>query len=783
MSSTLVKYTKTDFKKLVDTLETIKQYKDVVKIRKLLNFSASSKLRLFPDSGINNRLNHLLQIAKYAASRPEIIYGFEGETMHGTNIDFDLLTSHDGKVFIMWDFTTNPALIEEKSSVLEFQSENFIQELSDRNLHVTVRTRVKVVPQNSLFHISFKEDKSNLFDSTYKIIDSITEANINELEPLCETFINEYKKRSIDSTFPKLDKSIHMTNEDAASWVRIAQENSSITMADYEGMNHDITSFNKECYKVSRQLASLADTARVRNHILPTNTMEPRPVDKHDNSFALQNPIYRALYLIKQRAEEKQWFSVTTSFQLTRISPPKELFASDEYILEASWNESNNFSIIWNRSFVDSNLSSAIIRSNAKKNEKPKVEDFKEPEVALWNTEPEGWPADVETVWESVRSRIMNKKAKLASDSIVSKTLDVLNSNMQALERGVDFVLSVAADSTMKALAESALLNIIESQYEVAKGFATTINYAKRPFSYDIVYVAAYQCVMIKQRNATLESFKNGFYFLIYKSSQTFTESDVRRPFRIYGESFQTESSSFNRNTLAWALKKPFVHIMLTSWLVENRDKALAKDSFVEASFDSYNIININRDDFSTCAEQVRYLYVSTTGRGSVPNNILSKLKRFSPRNLYEIVYIGRMIKMAAALFALKSSSNLTWLRDEKLQNNHFNVAMPQDIGYHGDFNYTVSSFYICNVFNKFRYNVEVSEAICYEGLIEEDQIFRDALEMRKNEVLGLSKEVIIDGYETFWEILNNSYEDELTYALNISRDQPTRFTFSLTLL
>lgn len=767
-----------DLIKAKDVLDSLVSYDQIVELKKIIPHDIINKLRLTPSFEINSKLSHLYSVLEYAISKGESLIGVEGSSIHGTITDFDVLHKVSESDYIITDITHDERLFESKSHKINVQALKLEEELKELGIIVNVRGVVNVPISRKHFNIALPDDHKSLWDQAYKIIDSITPENIESCRTAAKMFLTAYED-ALDTEDIPPERSYKLDEDTAMLVSSAASKNDVNSMISFSRLRDANVEFVNNCIETAEKLAYQYRTNLVRTWELKYNCCQAKS-DKTSfiNATLLQNDILYAINKLHE-LDNLQSFYKITRFSAIMVNEPREPFADADCILIGKKQNEHDYILYFNPRYIDDNLVDAIRRKHSSVAKTPK---FRRDFYYLKDVKEKNDLTTCERDNENILTELNTPASTVSVVSILSKLMAIVESNGRMGVRNIDGALSDTVNLLIANYKTMPLFNIIEHEYEIAKAFATTLNYPKKSHSYRVCFNGNFNSVTLRQNNAPLDSFTNAFYMVFYEAEDTFSDLLIRNPFSRTGNTVQTRSLSFNRNTLAWELKKIYTIIMLSSWLIENKPGATSNSTLMkELTTDAYRICSVNRNSFAVASEQVRYFYVSTTGRSSNPSAILTKLDYYSPKSRFEVTYLIRTLKMAACLYLLRISNNLSHLvTHDTFGNRILKVCFPHESESVPDFNYSISAFYICNIFNKFKYNVSTSEALCYKSLLDEEKIFSDALNDRPNEVKGLSAEVIENGVTDFLEAITTYINPELDHAITVSRFKAKRYSFSL---
>jgi len=250
----------------------------------------------------------------------------------------------------------------------------------------------------------------------------------------------------------------------------------------------------------------------------------------------------------------------------------------------------------------------------------------------------------------------------------------------------------------------------------------------------------------------------------------------------------RTSFYSSDPNSLSYSLRLPFIITSLATWEIENNLKSAAISNGVVSKImiDTALTALINRDQFAQVAEQVRYFYMSSIGYGGSAADIVDKTTFIRVRHHWELLYILRSYKLAATLSSISTAGRLSSI-DSKLT-GELKVAFPHTDFPSNSFSQSISSMYICNIYNKFRAFHEVSEAICFNEVISEKSIYNQRVSQNIYAVAGLSPELyscVVSGPNKVYEYINSKefIKNEVRFNNTLATLKSQRYTGSATFM
>jgi len=375
-------------------------------------------------------------------------------------------------------------------------------------------------------------------------------------------------------------------------------------------------------------------------------------------------------------------------------------------------------------------------------------------------------------------SRDMFKKYP---EPTMSTIFDKMNSMCDLSSRDLGAVGIVSSNMLMKLstiIKRSNLGNLMGQRYEVANTFAASLKSASKGSNYYVGMNYPYDSVTITKMNSTQDSYKNKHYCVIGKSTSIVPTSElVKKCKQTKKGTFRSEFYTMNDNELVYELKIPHVFMSLLTWDLENHLKGANMDEEVLPELIVANALHVivNRDVFAQSSEQVRYFYMSSIGYGAKTRKITEKFDFFIPNYHWEFIYMYRMIKMGLALSVLRDSNSIA----NHVEDGELKVAFPNSKYPVKSFSQAVSSMYYCNVFNKFRAFHEVSAAICYNELDDENKIYEDHALNFRQDLVGMSSETEANRFNKKYLLSEEFIMNETKFCQALAKSPASRFKAS----
>jgi len=294
-------------------------------------------------------------------------------------------------------------------------------------------------------------------------------------------------------------------------------------------------------------------------------------------------------------------------------------------------------------------------------------------------------------------------------------------------------------DAYVSTMNQTYLGACIAHHYEISKSILASLKVSPKDDEYYVGVNGSYESVSVVKMSSTLDSFSKCSYSIIFKPEKGRLTTNTRLTGDMTGAIAQTHFYTTDPNQLAYSLKLPYIITSLATWEIENNMEGglLSNGVLNQILLDTAFIAMINRDQFAQASEQTRYFYMSSIGYGGSAPEIVEKTTFMNIRHPIELLYLLRAYKLSAALCSISSAGSLSEI-DDKFT-GELEVVFPHSHFVSKSFTQTVSSMYICNIYNKFRAFHEVSEAMCYNSIVEENSIYRSRIKEDVFSVSGLS--------------------------------------------
>jgi len=340
-------------------------------------------------------------------------------------------------------------------------------------------------------------------------------------------------------------------------------------------------------------------------------------------------------------------------------------------------------------------------------------------------------------------------------------------------------------DNTIEFMEKMYLGGCLAHYYEVNKAILASLKVSPGDNEYYVGVNGAYSSLTIVKMCSTLDSFSKTNFSVVYKPERSYNKRRTRLSGKYVDDVFITDFYSTDPNILSYNLRLPMVITSLATWELENNMEggAITEGMTPKILFDSALHSLVNRDQFAQAAEQVRYFYMSAIGYGGSAADIAEKVDFITVRHAWEALYIMRSFKIGFCLSALSSSRRLSNIENKSTK--ELEVAFPHSSFPSKSFSQTISSMYLCNVYNKFRAFHEVSDAVCYMAIVDELDIYKSRVGEDHESVSGVSSKLLTSflisdtamyDYITSQDFIN----DEVDFNLSLAKVKSKRYCGSL---
>jgi len=454
------------------------------------------------------------------------------------------------------------------------------------------------------------------------------------------------------------------------------------------------------------------------------------------------------------------------------------LDASSPYKVVVKRKKGHVFTIKFNKANMDSKQKRYLTDEKIKK-EKNYIKTNETPNSVTV----EDYVADAISRYASDSNYFQSLCLSNPRDSVWKKilTISALSSNdLDNFGRSTTSML----DGCVSALEQTYTGACISHFYEINKSILASLKVSPGDSDYYVGVNGSYDSVSIVKMSSTLDSFSRCAYSVVYKHERLPSKIHTRLSSKSTGSVSRTDFYSSDPNQLSYALRLPFVIVSLATWEIENNMKSgsIANGVSSQILFDSTMVALINRDQFAQVSEQVRYFYMSSIGYGGSAADIIDKTTFLTCRHHWEVIYILRAYKLAAALSTISTKGALPKINPDPTAD--LKVAFPHSNFPSNSFSQTISSMYICNIYNKFRAFHEISEAICFNEIIEERSIYETRIREDSNAVSGLSPnlvQAIRKGKSSLVNYISSSnfIQEEIQFSKSLALIKSNRYSGS----
>jgi len=689
----------------VDSVKVLKSYASILKI---LSPDTSSKLRLFFDNDLGQRLNHLMHISNDALTLHNLgkCVFLESRALAETfalTVDCDLFNLTDG---VAYDYTSSRANIPAKESILE------------TNFEKKFKTEVKLI---SYKEINFKKILQNISEVTFPESFSWAlkhtfngEVTLDQSVAMRKDLISDVRREAER----KMDGFVVQKVDDpnlAAYKLFSASNIASVKIAQAQRMSGTAEEMILMGYVETMKKTGVRDLMRV-----PVASTEGPEIE----DATCLDDVSNLIKILRQGKIKDRWMAINKDFELEmcpfqvpkRKDGEKHMFIPSGYPYKAVVRKvaERLFEIRYNLSLfkLDGHFTAMLLSGvdeDFRKNRKVSKRVFN---VDVDDVKTLG---DIFPAAEKVSAHYMKPVEEMPPIFKHIKEVEFEKTPCKKVETAVKVIWTALEPAYKTKLSSS-----VAHEYYIAK---TTSASFKAQAGYDTYFLGEngkLKSYSLIQRNAGVHNFTNAFVHTTQfdKSLNAYTSA---------------KSTSFNPNTLEWALTKPFaIHAALT-WSIENKISGNVKslNSTKELSF-LMEILCTNRDPFAQASELVRYLYLSALSYESDRKKLLDKLLPLYPQSFTELLYISRMLLTSHAIDYLKRAGDF-----EELKKGVF-FAMPQDLGATNSMDYFVSSMYVSRFYNRQNFFRETTQARLTEDVLHEIEIYETA--MVREELKGMKQ-------------------------------------------
>nr|QGY72638.1 RNA dependent RNA polymerase [Plasmopara viticola lesion associated mycobunyavirales-like virus 1] len=742
--------------RMITAIYNLLKNKDVIDLSDYIELSHSvgsgmmTKLRLVPEIGLKSRLSHLYAVCACALNEPPLFDEQIVVSVEGLNpsyvFDCDLILESSNKIYLI-DFTADGSYenISNKTRILD-------NKRSDPSLrNKVVDTIVKVFEQKK-FQVNFpdfsrdpKFEQPELF--SLRLLDNLTRKSLvynKEFIKQCDIITaNAFQLILNDKTPPKNYNTINLTSDniDRASSAAMSNNVSDILSLFSSITKKQYQPFSDSLKKITAQFVNPKEPFLFRETLSDTNETSLQDVLRDLSSDLLASVLNVSLSItgiifgIKKNGE----IIKLDYFPTSRTNNSMISFDSDFHIV-AQHIKGHYFKILFSYEAMDDQLKRVIME------EKTKVDRTSESSKASL----EKCLATIKEQETKLHeyTRLINKRITREStgsiwDKIISLGRLVKSDSGNIGKTSVNLLNSICF-----ALKNISAGNLISHHYEIIKTIAASIKNSHKGETYYVGLNGKHLSVTITKICSTQDSFDRTHYCTISRKTLN-AEADalVRGTFITTNRTNRSQFRTIDKNEISYYLRLPYYITSLISWDIESSSvKGFSnKTDYPEKFANSILHCLVNRDTFSQAAQQVRYFYTSSIGYGADASKISDKIDFFRPKTTWEYIYVVRMIKLGFSLSVLRDTESLSKIQED----NELVVCFPHSNKPSRTFNHVISSMYYCNIFNKFRAFHEISEAYCFNELVDELKIYDSSRQKNVEDLAGLSLKTMtnIDNY------------------------------------
>jgi hypothetical protein len=740
-------------------------WSEAVKAIALKSPGIVSKLRLSPSkSGIKRVIAHeaVAQYAEYLKRTGNEIIAIEPKVEDGYKVEADIIYKNRANEIIYLDVTTST-----DSTILAQKARKAIQISKTESIKYTVYISPGVSIKNPNIackligpHATVFKIIENTLDKT--IDEKLLQARANQISDLLLHELSNTKRLSLDRRWSKIPIDFLSSNSPSSVFTTL------------EILTKTFPEFTSAIGKIATMASR---SKRALFYLAPA-----------DNSRSSPHKFIETISLVPK---DNNKYKITTNYEIVLTdSFTRDLFVEDPTVLAivkrrfdklGNFFYDNRYIIKFNRAFIGEEMASSIDRTTNKRvpNDlaSSMFKDLPESNISsILNA-----LHDFERVSElsAMSIKITDEEASdVYTKMCTISTVDV--DSHEASEESIARVSREKIALLIASLQKTIAGQIISHYHEVAKSVAASIGKSSRRNEYFIGRNGNYNSYTLVKCTGTQDSFKSSPYMVFYKPHYSSNLiKDFVAKYDIKDGFIVTSRRMATKNIINWHIKLPFVFTNLVAWHVEQRESVLSDMASPPKDFVSSSAIFsvINRDPFAQVADLTRYWYGSSVGDFSDVIGLIKKYDTYIYKYFSEVVYIARQFKMAAALksYSLMETRHIEVTDSQgssaiPLVMPHLNTVIAENSA-------TISMFYISNIFNKFKYNEEVSSAICYLQIKEELELFAKADSEFK---AGLSRfnlnvsslaEIILD---------DDKFNNELKFMSELIKRGSERFQCSI---
>nr|QDB75018.1 MAG: RNA-dependent RNA polymerase [Cladosporium cladosporioides negative-stranded RNA virus 2] len=750
------------------------------------------KLRLVPDANLPARMSHLLEIYTIVMSDQAFngMDNFSVVSIEGSNrcfpFDCDLILYDESKtevVFIDVTSATSWSVLNEKVEILKGNIKMHNYANARAHVHKFKATRVKVD-----IRVDFQSNEPGTLG--LRVTDMICRQErpmidrvMKQMELVYTSTIDEMSKLDMLDA-PGDYKDYDFDEAHIQSAIRLVKTHSDIESAEFLNVMHEV---NPTKFPYSDALMTLASRSQKFKKLVPIEAAEVfESRDLQSNLAALEdNWLCRLLHAATLT---ENVVAMDDAGEITFLSDfpcnPKDKALPTLLKYKACIKQRKNhiFKILFNPAHADQKLRRIIADETMHKDKRAYKREFKSASDAT-RTFVRDAVADYAEDFQTFTSVGLSSP----KDSVWRKiqTISALASNdLDNLGRSTCTML----DSFLSMIESMFLGDCLAHSYEVYKTILASLKVSPSDNDYYVGINGSYKSVSLVKMSSTLDSFSKTNFSVIFKPERKVTKRRTRWNGTVENGIYSTHFYSIDPNQLSYGLRLPMVIASFATWEIENNleNGSIQNGMAPQIIFDSAMHSLVGRDQFAQASEQIRYFYMSAIGYGGSAEDIASKTTFMIVRHSWEALYLMRSFKVAACLNIISASRRLPDIEDPKTK--ELAVAFPHTLFPSKSFSQTVSSMYVCNIYNKFRAFHEVSDAICYNDILDELDIYNSRVAEDENAVSGLSPNLIsafsVSEVTCLDYILSESFiADEVDFNLSLAKIKSSRYCGSMTFM
>jgi hypothetical protein len=746
----------------------------------LVGSGMASRLRLTPDSDLAVRLSHLYAVCKCAAMVEPIFENQVLISIEGLNplflFDCDLIIEDLGITYLI-DFTStgDAELLAEKKRVLESK----IKDPSIQN-RVVETIVYRFVPER--FHVRIEYlCRSPKLENPETFTLNILETMARKSYTTNDKFIDNCRKVKDYASMRIRETNFKHTNYGSQ---KLSSEK--LTIASAAAQSNVVSDICNLFLNISKkQYNPFIDTLKTLTAQFhsPKEPFIHRIADYSNNERSLEELLQRlsddplanllknACFASGRVANLKNDFSIeiTDVFKTSRNN--KRILASDSgYLASASRLKGHYFKIIFSVDFMDDQQKRVLI-------------DFHKPSLRVNSEARASIDECIAKIKEAERyhhkvTRLISKRSPIKPHSTIFNKVITLSQKAKEDTGNIGLLSSNLLSSISSSINNTVAGALISNLYEITKSFSFSIKNSHKDETYYVGMNGPYDSITITKMSATQDSFDRLHYCVISKctANSDYEEICWKKHHKVKNTS-RSHFRTMDTNEVAYNLRVPYYILSLVTWDVET---SLDKGRYLTSSLPeqiSNSIVHtlVNRDTFSQAAQQVRYLYMSSIGYGADASKIVDKITFFKPKHYWEFIYLVRMVKLGFSLSVLRDNDSLSLITES----GNLRVVFPHTSRVAQSFSEVVSSMYYCNIFNKFRSYHEISEAFCYNELIEELRIYNESRKNAPDCLAGFSYKTMAESDNVEYLVSDDFTRNECNYIDSLLEAGAGRFRSS----